>query len=373
MSKNSPGIAAVQNEAPKPNRNYELDFFKLFFAIMVFWTHTSDLIYSGEKIVVPPMLGRVAVHFFFILSGMFMANTISGQNYDGNEPGKAAAAFVLKKFKSISLNFIIAFLVCTAAYVATMSKNLNDALKTLAAAVPEMLFVQNSPKAIINQPLWYLSAMFLCMLPLAYMLYKKRDFTLHIFAPVTAVLLYLFMWHANKNAIPLAYNFYGIVSGGIIDAVFGLCSGICAYNIFIALRRNSKSIRILLTVTEVLLYGIFFGTWFGLRTAKTTMSVLLLLPIAIAITFSGQSYIGCLFTFKWMKCFAPLSLMIYLNHFAAQLIVNKFFAEKIYSESVLLMALFTAAICLFNFIVVKIIKVILNKKHSSVSADPKDQ
>lgn len=352
-------------EAANPKRNYELDFLKLFFAVMVFWTHTSDLNFSGEKgVAMPKMLGRVAVHFFFILSGMFMARKIAAQNYDGNEPGKSAAAFVLKKFKSIFPEFTAAFLVCTTTYVAVMSKNLNDALKTLASVIPEMLFVQNSPKEIFNEPLWYLSAMFLCMLPLAYLLYKKQDFSLHVLAPVTAVMLYMFMWHTNKNAIPLAYNFYGIVSGGIIDAVFGLCSGICAYNICVIIKRRNKSMRVMLTAAEVLIYGIFFGTWFGLRTAKTTMSVILLLPIAIAITFSGQSYIGRLFEFKWMRFFAPLSLMIYLNHHAAQLIVAKYFAEKSYFKSVFLMAIFTAAICSLNFIVVKVIRMSRNKRQS---------
>ena len=52
MSKINANIAAQPQTVP-PKRNYELDFLKLFFAVMVFWCHTPDLEYSGEKITVP--------------------------------------------------------------------------------------------------------------------------------------------------------------------------------------------------------------------------------------------------------------------------------------------------------------------------------
>ena len=363
MSKINANIAAQPQTVP-PKRNYELDFLKLFFAVMVFWCHTPDLEYSGEKITVPPMLGRAAVHFFFILSGMLMANSIAKRDYSGSDPAKEAGGFVLKKFKAISLNYIAAFLISVVIFVIVKAKDVVSVLKTLISAIPEMLFVHIEPKDTLNVATWYLAAMFLCMLPLAYLLYKKRGFALYIFAPVTAVTLYTLMYYTNKTAVYSPNKFYTVVTGGIIDTVFGLCCGMCAYNIYkyISTRPKSKSTRILLTVTEVLLYGVFFGTWFGLRTNKTTMTVLLLLPIAIAITFSGQSYIVRLFRFRWMKCFAPLSLLIYLSHYPCILLVNNFFGGKSYADSVILTSVFTAASCLLNWFIVYVIKLICKTK-----------
>lgn len=364
----------AESDIKKTNkrRNYELDFFKLVLAVFVFWTHTSSLNYTGEKATFPPMLGRVAVHFYFILSGMFMANSIVKQKYSENEPGKAAITFVIKKFKSLALNWGTAFVICAAVTLSVNFKSWSNLLKSLTGYIPEMLLVQNKSTDLLNRPVWYIAAMFFCMLPLAYMLYKKRDFTLHIFAPIAAVSLYLYMWNTNKTALFYQYDVIGVVTGGVIDAFCGLCFGICAYNIYVCIcnARPNRSLRVLLTVTEVLLYGVFFGIWFGLRTNKAVMSALLLLPIVSAITFSGKSYIVRLFEFRWMKCFAPLSLMIFLNQQAARVIVTNLFAGRTYVDSVVLMALFTAAFCLLSFLIVKLLKLLWEKKLKAALTKP---
>lgn len=67
-------IEAVKQEKAVPEkggRNYELDFFRLVFALLVFIYHTNPFIGKNTRVVLPPDLGAGAVHFFFILSGMF--------------------------------------------------------------------------------------------------------------------------------------------------------------------------------------------------------------------------------------------------------------------------------------------------------------
>lgn len=215
-----------------------------------------------------------------------------------------------------------------------------------------------------NAPAWYLSAMLICMLPLVYMLYKKRDFTLYVFSPLTSILLLGWFCQTNDFAFTEHYDFNNIVLGGLIRAMCGLCFGISAWTIYNKIKNidMNKNSQILLTVLEAVLYFIFFSTWFFVKDHKAIMSVSLLLPIALAVTFSGKSYICRLFRYKWMRVFAPLSLSIYLNHRSAVILTEKFFMGKSFKFCVAMMALFTAIFCLLNFAMVKFGKMLWNRK-----------
>ncbi|MCH5207656.1 MAG: hypothetical protein J1F04_02130 [Oscillospiraceae bacterium] len=228
-----------------------------------------------------------------------------------------------------------------------------------------MFLVSNSGILIeYNSPTWYLSAMFICMLPLAYMLYRHRDFTLYVFSPLAALISFGYMCISNNFAIIDRNTFHGIVIGGIIRALCGLCFGITAWLIYdrIIKWKPDKNGQIFLTISEVLIYIIFFVSWFIIRDVKAIDSTLLILPIALAITFSGKSYIGKLFRFKWMKYFAPASLAIYLNHWAARNLVVQYFPGCSYKKGVALMAAFTAVNCAVYFALIALGKLLWNKK-----------
>lgn len=53
--------------------------------------------------------------------------------------------------------------------------------------------------------------------------------------------------------------------------------------------------RFFLTVAEVIMYLIFFSAWFGLQNNAVVMSIMIMLPVPLAVTFSGKSYVGELF------------------------------------------------------------------------------
>ena len=92
------------------------------------------------------------------------------------------------------------------------------------------------------------------------------------------------------------------------------------------------------------------------------MSVVLILPIVVATTFSGKSYIVKLFQFEWMKWFAPLSLKIYLNHWIGRILVQKYFEGNSYGVCVLMMAVFMLCSCLLSTVTIKIGKYIWEKR-----------
>lgn len=342
-------------------RNYELDFLKLVFALFVFFTHIGRYLNEQFYETLPLQFGHISVHFFFIISGMMMANSIVKQKAEAASdtrtplPGKSAIEFVIKKYKSIGWQFIVASIigVCMSNY----KESFIMAIKQTLWDIPEITMVSSSGLWLFNNgPTWYLSAMLICMLPIAYLLYRKCDFALYVFAPFTAVVTYGYMCKANTYALVEQADFQGFVMGGIIRATCGLCFGICAWTIYNRLKNanTNKRVRVLLTITEIVLYFAFFAVWFLLRSNPTLMAVLLTLPIAIAITFSGKSYVNCLFRFKWMSCFGPLSLTIYLNHKAAIKLVQKTYTEQSFKFLVCATALITIGFCILNFLIVSV-------------------
>lgn len=206
------------------------------------------------------------------------------------------------------------------------------------------------------------------MLPLSYLLYKEKDLTLHVLAPMIAVFTLGYFCQTNNFNFPAHGIMYGPFLGGIYRAGSGLCFGVCAYNIYICLYEAdmNSNMRKLLTVLEVFLYGVFFGTWFLIRDNYAVMSVILLLPVAVAITFSGKSYIAGMFQFEWMKCFAPISLTIYLNHWIGRILVERFFSERGYWFCVCMMMLFTLGASLLSICLIRTGKFIWREKVRAV-------
>lgn len=344
-------------------RNYELDFLKLFFAICVFIWHTDSFRNENTKVVFPLQLATIPIHFFFVVSGMLMVNSILKKDMTTTEYGNLAVLFVIHRFKTLAWDVYAALFVFMSVYVFTIPSE--QIPGTLVRSIPELLFVTRSGiNLAYNDVDWYLSAMFLCMLPISYLLYKKRDLTMHILAPLFAVFTLGYFCQIHEYCFLPNEGMYGLFMGGIYRAVCGLCFGICAYNMYIRFSRAdmNENMRMLLTIAEIFLYGIFFGTWFLIRDNKALMSVVFLLPIAIAITFSGKSYLVRLFQFEWMKYFASVSLTVYLNHWIGRVLVQKYFEGNSYGFCVSMMAFFTLCSCLLSTVTIRIGKCIWNNK-----------
>ena len=95
--------------------------------------------------------------------------------------------------------------------------------------------------------------------------------------------------------------------------------------------------------------------------ARNVMSVLLTVPITVAITFSGKSNVSKLFRFRWMRYFSPISFDIFLNHWAARVIVENVFPARSYKFSVMIMALLTILFSMINHLIVKLCNLVVKK------------
>lgn len=246
----------------------------------------------------------------------------------------------------------------------------------LIDSIPELLMCKLCPPyEMINAPAWYFSAMLICMVPLAYLLYTKKDFAVYVFAPVTAVLLFSYMCKINDYSFGDLGELYGLVLGMIVFAVCGLNFGICAWAIYDKINNINaeRNQRIAFTAAEVILWCVYLYTMVFTDDRHGKMSVQFVLPIAVAITFSEKSYIGKFFQFAWMKRFSGISLSILLNHCLAQIITQDLFSGRGYTFCVLVMAALTLVLCCLNHLIVSLVKLVWRKCFKKILSNANDQ
>lgn len=344
-------------------RNYQLDFLKLLFAVIIAICHTGEFIPQGSGIVLPSQMGFWGVHFFFIVSGLLMVNSLS-KNVESSEKkcecGKLAFNYVVKRFHKIAIPYWTALLICVICFYGFCYRG--AAITNLEAIIPEFFCITQAgiDTARFNGPTWYISAMLIVMLPMYYLLYRNRDFYLYIFCPLMALSTYGLMYHSRDSVLD-AVQYLGYFDGGIVRAVCGICGGGIAYilSVYIIKSVKSKSVRIILTIAELCSYLIIFGLWFTPnQEVKVLYSIMFLMPFLVAIVFSRKSLLHSFFKKHLFRFSDSLSLSIYLNQGAALLILRRYLIKNSisYSRILIYYSILIIAFCLVQYLLIYLIK-----------------
>lgn len=343
-------------------RNYQLDVMKVFFAILVIISHTD--LFMNEDTYMPHALGTWAVFFFFIVSGMLMVNG-AGTQHAHSDVAETAWTFITRKIRKLFLPCFVALLInfCIFQFF-NIKHGVVLSVVDISKIIPQLLFMTSTSvdNFRLNSPAWYISAMLIAMLPLYYLLRKNQKFYIYVFSPVCAILGYMYCYNREGHYFAF-YQYFGFLSGGLILALTGISFGSISY--IVSQRLNcmtKKAQRIALTIAEILLYLLIFVVWFDPRCdADSAYSVMLLLPFAVGITFSGGSYISELFYSKFFNVCSEISLAIYLNHISAWRIVREYFMSESYGMCVFIMMMFTGIISVLYIVVIRLMKLLWSK------------
>lgn len=352
-------------------KNKQIDFVKFFLSICVFLFHAR---LSADKHTyireISNKFGWFSVHFFFVISGLFMTvhyNKVKEKPIENC--GKESIQYVLGKFKSIAPLYFSSFLICFTAriiYEISDRKNkdiLTTVIEFIIKSIPEMFSIHMSgvrPIGIDNVT-WYLSAMFLAMIPLYYIMRKNSDFFFFILSPMLSLGLFGAFYRSNEPLIN-QNKMILIFTGGFLRAVCGICFGALSYQIAEALRKkmDTKQKHIYITLTEIFLTLIFLYAWFEPTiNVKVLFPMALLFPIILAIIYSQTSYISKIFNSSIFKYCGTLSLWIYLNHYIGRIIIEN--SDSLKKLDTLEKYLFMLVSMIISMIICRII-IFLQKK-----------
>lgn len=351
-------LSNIQNSE---KRNYQLDVMKVVFAFLVLISHTD--LFMKEDTYMPHALGAWAVFFFFIVSGMLM---VHGAAKSGErDPAETSWAFIINKVRKLFLPCFIALLInfCIFQFI-NIKNGVILSVVDISKIIPQILFMTSTSvdSFMLNSPAWYISAMLIVMLPLYYLLRKNRNFYLYIFSPICAILGYMYCYNRDGHYFAF-FEYFGFLSGGLVLALMGISFGSISYIVAQKMKScDRKAQRITVTAAELLLYALIFVVWFAPSCdADSAYSVMLLLPLAVGITFSKASYISELFYCKYFRICGEISLAVYLNHISAWRIVREYFMNESYEMCVFIMILLTAIVSVFYILIIKLLKMLWNK------------
>ncbi len=357
----------MQNKTSR--KNYQIDFIKLFLAVCVFLYH-ARLYAPSDSVIreVTNKFGWFSVHFFFIISGLFMA---AGCQRLKDKPtdncGKESLEFIWRKIKSLAPLYYVTFAICFVVYyIIHLRQNMwNEPISLLRdlamKSIPELFMIQMGGvrPCGINSITWYISAMFLAMLPMYYLKQKFPDFFFHILTPLLAILLYGFFYNSEKPFFE-QNNFVLIFTGGFLRACCGISFGVIAYMLAEKIKEwaKDKSGMVKITVLEILLTLILTVVWFSRNyDAAVLFPAFLLFPVLLAVIFSGKSYISRFFNKGVFRHCGTISMWIYMNHYVGRLVVNNlyYFQRFSYVEKYLYMAGITMISVIISFVTLKMI------------------
>lgn len=293
-------------------RNGNIGLLKFLFCLMVICLHTNSLAKNNEFILFKT--GNIAVEFFFIVSGYFLAQRALKEKYNKTNIGKETIQFIWKKIKSFAPYLLLAFIVeLTLRIIFT-----DISLYQLANSIWNLLLLQVAGfnKYIINIPIWYLSAMLISM-AILYPIIKKYKYNyIYLFSPLIVILGLGWLFH-DYTSLYSPFTWIFLISKGLLVGFITLNIGAiiyCLNECFIKIK-FTKVAKALLTLFEVLGYSfIFLVSFFVERASMYSFHLLLLLIPLILISLSGhtlgQKYLSNSFVYYLER----LSLPMYICH-----------------------------------------------------------
>lgn len=262
-------------------RNSVIEILRFVFSIVVVMVHSHGFINPEKEY--PFRGGYIAVEFFLIVMGYLMA--VKCINSDEKvSSGKYAADYTFRKLLQW-LPLVAA--VCTVHYIflfitGSVEKN------ALPYAVYEILLLPQS--GIYNTfymlPLWYLSAVLICIPIIAYLLKKKSDFFMNIGTFFIPLLIYGYICRTYGDID--IWDRYGIIYIGVLRAAAGICMGINSYKLSQYIKGRTLSGRkkiFLWTAAFVMLSAVLLYTYFFAFTYADYM-LIILITAAVAVIFA---------------------------------------------------------------------------------------
>ena len=341
-------------------RNGTLEYMRFVFCMSILFFHIGKMLLGGFTLKKGVYLdffphGAMGVEFFFLLTGVFLAQSIDKYLKRAEKKTNVlldTVKYFWRKYISTFPQHIVAFAVLFGVMVLVhLDSPAWSACDRFVTALPSLFLVQMT--GLLGSPLnhieWYLSAMLIAILivyPLCRLNFKV--FTRYI-APVASIALFVWMGCEFPSLTgvtrPMSIGGELFIFKGNIRALAEITLGtfvysLCRYGLQPLAEKTPKSVRVTLTVLEWLMYGgaiviilltLPFGWEFG---------ALAFIFAGVTLSYSGLTCSGELFDNEVSYFLGRITLPVYLSQLSAIYAVRHFMADysdgmKIWSVLVL--------------------------------------
>jgi len=312
-------------------RHGALDFWIFIFSVLVICLHSSNLLSVGEKGIWPG--GYIAVDFFFIISGIFMGQSIDKKRDATQALGSETVEYVLHKYVLILPYYTFAFFFTFIILQIINNVSFYNMLHKLLLSIYNFLLLNVSgimiSKSFLLGNSWYLSAMLLAVFILYPIARKYWNLFSRVIGPIIA--LSIMGWFTQT----IGYfgnwaTWNNFITTGLLRAIAEISLGCTCYTLAQRLMqiKFTNFAKILLTIIE--LSGYFFVIFITFSRGATNLDFILLaiLVICILITYSEQSALSKFFNNKFSFWLGKLSLSLYLMHYVVYSVMKVLLADS---------------------------------------------
>ena len=305
-------------------RNRAVEFYRFLFSIVVCIFHFRTYTPSCR----PFDSGYLAVEFFFILSGFFLAKSAERKRGSSvKENADQSLSFLIKRYKRLYPHYLFTVL-CIAIVRIFVVGNLT-VKAWLRKGISEILMLQSfGTGQVLSVVLWFSSAMVIASL-IVYFVRLLNPALSTVSFPLISVAIYSYFLQTYKT-IGATFSYSHLFSDGVWRAVAGIMIGCVCYDIVQWLKKYDFSRhKLLFTFAEALLVITIFTLLYRPAYREKNYILILLYILFVIILFSQKSYISGILDTRFSAFLGKISYAIYLNQIIVYMIFfNRFPADE---------------------------------------------
>ena len=294
------------------NRNRAIDFLKFIFAIIIVVFHGTESIDPEGGIF---RSGRLAVEFFFIVSGYFMC--VSAEKFRNQEIGFSTFSFIKNKVLKLMPNYYVGWVIAFLFTHIFRKIEFKTALIDIVKSVPELLMIGHAGFLWYryNGVTWYLSAMLLSMAIVFPLILKYKERFYYIIAPISFLFITGFLFK-TKGSLSAPFEWVGFCYLGLPRGFAEIMGGCICYKISRYLKRIrfKPLMRTIISFMEWGLYSAAIIYMFAHKVSRYDFVVLFILMAAVTITLSNVSLDKNIFRSEVFQWLGEYSFSLYLGH-----------------------------------------------------------
>lgn len=351
----------------REDRNGNIEFLRFVFSVVI-------LLHHAAIPIMPVQYGYLAVEFFFMLNGYYMAVSIFRKANGSSDTFDVIIGDMWRYTKRRALTILPYVIVSSfvGAGVLMYSFNQEITLQGSLRLFNDFFFLQSYgyPTESATGVIWYLSSMFFgiwLIYPLARA--KTNLFSKYLAPMISIVCTGFLIKNFDGLNVPDTYVF-GIVCTGNIRSVSMMSLGFCIYQIANAPSTQNmiNAHKIKFSVLEFVLYfsAIYYTCLNKKNMGAYDSFFVLVIGIALCISLSGRTAAAKLLNNKLSNALGKFSVALFLNHFYWVRNIEVFFSrigfeaeEAVMYLSGLIFSIVTALIVMIltDLIIKKIIPV----------------
>lgn len=306
------------SERQKSNKRVgEMEFLRFIFSVIIVLHHSRNFVGNETSLF---LNGAFAVEFFFVLSGFLLMKSISKLQTDSQNLGNETAQFIKKKYLSLCPDMILSWSIGAVATAVVGNYTIGAVGTMVRDGIWEMglLTMTGIRMSTINNAVWYLSSMLLCMAVLYPFLRKYKNTAKLVVVPILTLLIFGYFAVQTKS-IRLPFGWAGFTYRGNLRAFADLGVGIILYQITEAFKakRLTAFSKVLLTIVKYAGVVSLVAYMYVVRkpTIQDDLFHILVIMLVIGLVFSNQTYGAYLFDNRLVGFLGKFSLPLYLSHY----------------------------------------------------------